>query len=59
MSITAEQEIIYRWRAALDEIHQRRWQRKGRVFYRAGVLLSLFGLVTVSVIAILVLANAL
>lgn len=60
MSTSAEsEEAIYRWRAAIKEVHRRRWERRGSVFYRAGVVLSLFGFATVGVIAILFLAHAL
>jgi len=59
MSTTTEVESVYRWRAAMKEIHRRRWQRRRSVFYRAGVVLSLFGFAAVSVIAILILAHAL
>jgi hypothetical protein len=59
MSITTEGETIYRWRAAMKEIHRRRWQRRGSAFYRAGVVLFLFASATVSVITILILTNTL
>ena len=59
MSITTDGERVYRWRAAMKEIHQRRWHRNGSVLYRAGVFLSLFGFATVCVITILILTNAL
>ena len=59
MSFEVEsEEVIYRWRAAIKEVHRARWE-KASFFSRAGVVLSLFGFATVSVIAILFLTHAL
>lgn len=57
MPITPEIDSVSELRAAMKEIHRRRWQRKRSIFYRAGVILSLFGLATLSVVALLMLLH--